>query len=190
MGTVTAFAAGVDSASVSVTGGLGVQNIFGVAGPSEESYAGGGFAVVENVSGDAFAPAITGSSSNNSNVENGDITIDSSKSGIAVFPGQSKMTSIAAQTTIPYHVGFGGDKTYFDKGTNIEIFIECADETIPLEISLASADGSEVIDSYRVESAEKTMITLTIPNDGNYLILVKNESPSRTQEYALNIAVS
>lgn len=176
------------SASVSITDGLGGQNVFGVADPSEESYDGGGIALVENISGNGFTSPITGSSNSNSNVGNSDISID--KSGIAVFPGQSKMTSIAAQTTIPYHVGFGGDKIYFDKGTNIEIFIECADETIPLEISLASADGSEVIDSYRVESAEKTMITLTIPNDGNYLILVKNESPSRTQEYALNIAVS
>ena len=98
------------------------------------------------------------------------------------------MTSIAPQATIPYRVGAGDDKTYFDEGTNIVIFIECADETIPLEISLASADGSEVINSYRVESAEQTTITLTIPNDGNYLIVVKNESLSRTQEYALTIA--
>lgn len=188
VGTVTAFAAGADSGLATITDGRGNQGVFGVVDPSktsdEKNNANVGATIETNTNGSV---AWGRSESSNSNI-NGDIIIDSSKSGFAGFPAQSKMTSIAPQTTIPYRVGAGDDKTYFDEGTNIVIFIECANETIPLEISLASADGSEVIDSYRVESAEQTTITLTIPNDGNYLIVVKNESLSRTQEYALTIA--
>lgn len=53
---------------------------------------------------------------------------------------------------------------------------------------MISADGSQVISTQQVESAEQVSITLTIPEDGDYLITVKNESLSRTQEYSHLIA--
>ncbi len=54
---------------------------------------------------------------------------------------------------------------------------------IPLEVSLVSVENSQVVVSHKVESDEQVTIELIIPADGNYLIAVKNESLSRTQEY-------
>lgn len=101
---------------------------------------------------------------------------------------QGKKTSIAPQSTISYSFGSGEKETFYEKGTKIEFIIQCVYADIPVNVSLISADGSQVISTQQVESAEQVSITLTIPEDGDYLITVKNESLSRTQEYSHLIA--
>jgi len=101
---------------------------------------------------------------------------------------KSTKTSIAAQSTISYSFGSGENKTFYEKDTEIELIVQCVYSDIPLEISLVSADTSEVVESHKVESNEQTVILLTVPADGEYLVTVRNESLSRTQEYSYTIA--
>lgn len=103
--------------------------------------------------------------------------------GVMSSTENSKKTSFAAQSEISYTFGSGNNQTFYEKDTEIEFTIQCAYADIPLVINLVSADSAEVVDSQRVESSEQTTIVLTVPADGDYLISVKNESLSRTQEY-------
>ena len=106
-----------------------------------------------------------------------------SKPDIMMSTEQSKKTSIAAQSTINYSFGVGENETYYEKDTKVDFIIQCVYADIPLEISLVSLDNSQVVVSHKVESDEQVAVELIIPADGNYLITVKNESLSRTQEY-------
>ena len=66
--------------------------------------------------------------------------------------------------------------------------MQCVYADIPVQVSLVTADKTEVISSQVVESNEVTPISFTIPEDGDYLICIANESASRTQEYSHMIA--
>lgn len=96
----------------------------------------------------------------------------------------SSKASIAAGSTISYTFGSGPDKTFYEKGTEIEVMIQCVYEDIPLEVSLIRKGGSEAVESHKVEDGKQATLRFTVPADGDYYIWVKNCSLSRTQEYS------
>ncbi len=96
----------------------------------------------------------------------------------------SSKASIAAGSTISYTFGAGPDKTFYEKGTEIEVMIQCVYEDIPLEVSLIRKGGSEAVESHKVEDGKQATLRFTVPADGDYYIWVKNCSLSRTQEYS------
>ena len=155
---------------------------FGIIDPNAESISNTDVAEVqagENVLWGKVSPENSTSTPDNASV---------SPSVMGIVNEQGTKTSISAQSTIFYSFGSGENETFYEKGTEIEFIIQCAYADIPVNISLISADNSKVIDSQRVESDEQVTVTLTIPEDGDYLIAVKNESLSRTQEYSHLIA--
>ena len=155
---------------------------FGIIDPNAESISNTDVAEVqagENVLWGKVSPENSTSTPDNASV---------SPSVMGIVNEQGTKTSISAQSTIFYSFGSGENETFYEKGTEIEFIIQCAYADIPVNISLVSADNSKVIDSQRVESDEQVTVTLTIPEDGDYLIAVKNESLSRTQEYSHLIA--
>lgn len=126
-----------------------------------------------------------------SSPENDNLIVDgaSISAPVASFSdNKSTKTSIAARSTISYSFGSGENNTFYEKDTEIELIIQCVYSDIPLETSLISASTSEIVESHKIESNEQTMILLTIPADGEYLVNVKNESRSGTQEYSYTIA--
>ena len=106
-----------------------------------------------------------------------------SAAGILTGKPSSKV-SIAAGSTISYTFGSGPDKTYYEKGTEIEVVIQCVYKDIPLEVSLIRKGDSEAVESHKVEGSKQTTLCFTVPADGEYYIWVKNCSLSRTQEYS------
>ena len=109
------------------------------------------------------------------------------QAGIANSPTQSTKTSLAAKSSIYHNFGTGENNTYYEADTVIEFSIQCVYAEIPVQVSLVTADKTEVISSQIVESNEMTPISFTIPEDGDYLICITNESASRTQEYSYTI---
>lgn len=114
---------------------------------------------------------------------NGDGTA-TSLAGVSFSNEKSTKTSIAAQSEVFYKFGSGSDKTFYEKDTDIAFTIQCSHADIPLTISLLPVGSTEAVDSHKVESNEQTTIILTVPADGDYVISVRNESLSRTQEYS------
>lgn len=106
-----------------------------------------------------------------------------SAAGILTGKPSSKV-SIAAGSTISYTFGSGPDKTYYEKGTEIEVVIQCVYKDIPLEVSLIRKGDSEAVESHKVEGSKQATLCFTVPADGEYYIWVKNCSLSRTQEYS------
>ena len=155
--------------------------MFGQLSATDDNVKSDGTVAVQKVDQSPFAEV-----DQESNNSGNDATAE--QDGIANFPTQGTKTSIAAKSSIYYNFGTGANNTFYEADTVIEFSIQCVYADIPVQVSLVTADKTEVISSQVVESNEVTPISFTIPEDGDYLICITNESASRTQEYSHMIA--
>ena len=179
VGSMTAFAATNPDATVNIPEEKMFNQVF-VADDNGNGN-GDGLATIQKADESLFAKADKESNTSSN-------TATAEQTAIAIFPTQGTKTSIAAKSSIYYNFGSGESSTYYEADTVIEFSIQCVYADIPVRVSLVTADKTEVISSQVVESDEVTLIPFTIPKDGDYLICVKNESASRTQEYSHMIA--
>ena len=177
VGATTAFAATNSDA----TSNTSEEKLFSQLSATDENVKSDGTVAVQKVDKSPFAKA-----DQESNNSGNDATAE--QAGIANFPTQGTKTSIAAKSSIYYNFGTGANNTFYEADTVIEFSIQCVYADIPVQVSLVTADKTEVISSQVVESNEVTPISFTIPEDGDYLICITNESASRTQEYSHMIA--
>ena len=110
--------------------------------------------------------------------------------GFIVNTAEGSKTFLGALSTVTYKVGGGENGTYFQKGTEIELTVGCDIEDIPMTIRLIALDGKNtVVDDIRTEDGTMRKVKFTVPEDGDYIVTVTNESLSRTQSYSHVIAV-
>ena len=176
-GATTAFAATNSDATADTS----KEKLFGQLSATDDNVKSDGTVAVQKVDQSPFAEV-----DQESNNSGNDATAE--QDGIANFPTQGTKTSIAAKSSIYYNFGTGANNTFYEADTVIEFSIQCVYADIPVQVSLVTADKTEVISSQVVESNEVTPISFTIPEDGDYLICITNESASRTQEYSHMIA--
>lgn len=176
-GATTAFAATNSVATADTS----KEKLFGQLSATDDNVKSDGTVAVQKVDQSPFAEV-----DQESNNSGNDATAE--QDGIANFPTQGTKTSIAAKSSIYYNFGTGANNTFYEADTVIEFSIQCVYADIPVQVSLVTADKTEVISSQVVESNEVTPISFTIPEDGDYLICITNESASRTQEYSHMIA--
>lgn len=176
-GATTAFAATNSVATADTS----EEKLFNQVSATDDNVKNDGSVTVQKVDESLFAKADKESNTSGN-------TATAEQTAIAIFPTQGSKTSIAAKSSIYYNFGTGVNNTYYEADTVIQFSIQCVYADIPVRVSLVTADKTEVISSQVVESNEVTPIFFTIPEDGDYLICVTNESASRTQEYSHMIA--
>lgn len=182
VGVTTAFAtsaqAATENTGASVSMPTANDTMFGIVDPNAKNVSKTNEVEVQAVENGFWGKVIPESSSSTTD----DAAVSPGVMGIVNEQGTK--TSLAAQSTTSYSFGAGEGNTFYEKGTEIEFTIQCSYADIPLTISLVPVGSTEAVDSYEVKSSELTTIVLTVPADGDYVISVKNESLSRTQEYS------